>query len=237
MARRERLVIVDDDRAARELTGDYLRREGFDVWEAATMAAALAGAPRWAADCWLLDVRLPDGDGFDLARSLRAGPAPDAGIIFVTCRDDTMDRVIGLELGGDDYVPKPVALRELLARVRSVLRRRRPAVPVDLSVHTFDDWTIDLTRRELMDPAGAPVRLTRGEFDLLAALVRSAGRPVARYYLVEVVSNRDPDVGERTVDTLISRLRRKLEANPRSPRLIVTVQGVGYKLAAQVRSG
>ncbi len=233
MARRDRLVIVDDDHAVRELTGDYLRREGFDVWEAATVAAALDGAPRWGADCYLLDIRLPDGDGFDLARHLRG--SSDAGIIFVSGRADTVDRVIGLELGADDYVVKPVALRELLARVRSVLRRRRPAPPADYSVHTFEGWTIDLTRRELADPQGSPVRLTRGEFDLLAALVRSAGRPVARYYLVEVVSNRDPDVGERTVDTLVARLRRKMETTPHTPRLIVTVQGVGYKLAAQVR--
>lgn len=235
MTRRERLVIVEDDRALRELTADYLRREGYDVWEAPTVAAALEGAPRWAADCYLLDVNLPDSDGFELARQLRAGPGGDAGLIFVTCRDDTMDRVIGLELGGDDYVCKPVALRELLARVRSVLRRRRPPVPADVSIRSFGDWTIDLTRREVSDAQGAVVRLTRGEFDLLAALVRSAGRPVARHYLVDVVSNRDPDVGERTVDTLVSRLRRKMEPSPRAPRLIVTVQGVGYKLAAKVR--
>ena len=177
---------------------------------------------------------MPDGDGFGLAREIHA--ENPVGIIFVTQRNNDIDRILGLELAGDDYVTKPVNLRELLARARALLRRRRldRESSRNRSVATFGSWLIDQTRREIATREGVPVRLTRGEFDLLAALVAADGRPLSRDYLIEVISNRDAEVGERTVDALIGRLRRKLGTTPGAPPIIVTVGGVGYKLGVAI---
>ncbi len=235
MTRPDRVLVVEDETATRQLITNYLEKEGFEVSEAATGQACREALRRRSPDVVLLDINLPDGDGLEIAREIRAGSA--TGLIFVTHRSDEVDRIVGLELGGDDYLTKPINLRELLARVRSVLRRRGAAVAAEEAqrdVVTFDGWMLDFTRRELADSRGNPVRLTRGEFDLLAAVVHAAGRPVARDYLVEVVATGDSDASTRTVDTLVSRLRRKVEEAPREPRLIVTVQGIGYKMGVPV---
>ena len=235
MAQMETILVVEDEAATRTMVVEYLRDEGYEVREAENIAQGREALQRGPADIVLLDINLPDGDGLSVGRELRA--KGETGLIFVTRRDSEVDRVVGLELGGDDYVVKPINLRELLARVRSVLRRRRSALDatsVRSGVRTFGGWLIDLTRRELSDPVGEPVRLTRGEFDLLAALVHGGGRPITRDYLIEVVTNSDADTTTRTVDTLVSRLRRKVEPDPRHPEMIVTVQGVGYKLAVPV---
>ena len=231
--RRDRLIVVEDDPVTRTMIARYFAEEGFEVEEAGTGAECRRALKRSPADLLFIDIQLPDGDGFDLAREIRATSA--VGIIFVTQKDSEVDRVVGLELAGDDYVTKPVKLRELLARSRALLRRRgmeRDAARHN-SVVTFDSWLLDQTRRELTTRDGTPVRVTRGEFDLLAALVQANGRPLSRDYLVEVVSNRDTDVGDRTVDALVARLRRKLQTPTGAPPVIVTVTGVGYKLGVR----
>jgi two-component system torCAD operon response regulator TorR len=231
--RRDRLIVVEDDPVTRSMIARYFAEQGFEVEEAGTGAECRRALKRSPADLLFIDIQLPDGDGFDLAREIRATSA--VGIIFVTQKDSEIDRIVGLELAGDDYVTKPVKLRELLARSRSLLRRRgleRDAAR-ERSVITFESWLLDQTRRELTTREGVPVRVTRGEFDLLAALVQANGRPLSRDYLVEVVSNRDTEVGDRTVDALVARLRRKLQPPAGGQPVIVTVTGVGYKLGVR----
>jgi two-component system torCAD operon response regulator TorR len=232
---RDRLIVVEDDPVTRSMIASYFSGEGFDVEEAATAAEGRQAMKRRGADLIFIDIQLPDGDGFTLASEVRA--ESPVGIIFVTRRDTEIDRVLGLEIAGDDYVTKPINLRELLARSRSLLRRRRMergAAARRRSTVTFAGCVLDLTRRELSAHDGSPIRLTRGEFDLLAALVEADGRPLSRDYLIEVVSNRDGDVDERTVDALVARLRRKLEAGANENPVIVTVVGVGYKLGVHI---
>jgi two-component system torCAD operon response regulator TorR len=226
--RRERLLVIEDDPVTRAMIAGYFSDHNFEVTEAGSCAECRQALKRGRIDLIFLDVQLPDGDGFDLAKEIQA--ATRAGIIFVTRRDTEVDRILGLEVAGDHYVTKPINLRDLLARARSLLRRRaidREAARSDRTV-IFGNWVIDLTRRELTEVGGKPVALTRAEFDLLAALVGADGRPLSREYLIEVVSNRQADVDVRTVDALIARLRRKLVGGTQP--LIATVTGIGYKL-------
>ena len=186
-AGRERLLVVEDDPVTRTMLVGYFSENNFDVVGAGTCAECRQ-ALRSRTDLVFLDVQLPDGDGFELAKEIQA--TSNAGIIFVTRRDTDVDRILGLEIAGDHYVTKPINLRDLLARARSVLRRRsidRKAARNHNSI-AFGDWIIDLTRRELLGSDGKPVALTRAEFDLLAALVGADGRPLSRDYLIEVVS-------------------------------------------------
>lgn len=230
---RERLVIVEDDPVTRTVISGYFVDQGFLVEETETIAQARQTVRRFKPDLIFIDVVLPDGDGFELARELQA--VSDAGIIFVTQRDADIDRIVGLELAGDHYVGKPVDLRDLLARARSLLRRRkieRDMARRNITV-TFGPFNMDLRRRELATINGDPIRLTRGEFDLLAALVESEGHPLTRDYLIEVVSNRDTSVDARSVDALVARLRKKLGDTGKAG-LIRTVSGTGYKLGVPV---
>lgn len=230
---RERLVVVEDDPVTRAVIAGYFTDQGFQVEEAETIAQARRAVRSFKPELVFIDVVLPDGDGFELARELQS--FSDAGIIFVTHRDADVDRIVGLELAGDHYVGKPVDLRDLLARTRSLLRRRK--IERDMArrntVAGFGPFIIDRLRRELATVNGGPIRLTRGEFDLLAALVESDGRPLTRDYLIEVVSNRNTDVDARSVDALVARLRKKL-SDAGAPGMIVTVSGAGYRLAAPV---
>lgn len=226
------ILVVEDEAATRSLISRYLLDAGFQVSEAANAADfRRILRSRKPIDLVLMDLRLPDASGMDLAKELRQ--TSQAGLIFVTSVNDEIDRVLGLELGADDYVTKPIALRELLARIRSTLRRVAPAGEASRSatMRFLGPWEIDLFRREARDAAGAVAQLTRAEFDLLAALVEADGRSVARDLLLDVVSNRSEEVSDRTVDTLISRLRAKLEADPKQPGLVLTDRGVGYRAA------
>ncbi|MEA1673061.1 response regulator transcription factor [Nitrospirillum sp. BR 11163] len=230
--RPDQLIVVEDDEVTRLAIVTYFSANGFEVREAGGLAECMAHLRRRPTDLIFLDVRLPDGSGMELAREIRA--TSQAGIIFVTELNDTIDRIIAFELGGDDFVSKPVDLRELLARAHALLRRLRASADLARQTVTqFGTWLLDLTRRELLDGDGRPLHLTRGEFDLLAALVEADGRPLSRDYLAEVVSNRGSgEVNPRTVDTLIARLRHKLVTPQSSPSLpaIITVSGMGYRL-------
>jgi two-component system torCAD operon response regulator TorR len=227
---KERILVVEDDAITRTMLASYFEREGYPVDAVASVTEAKQAWQRNEAALLLVDIHLPDGDGLAFAQAIRRFST--AGIIFVTSRDSNADRVRGLELVGDDYVTKPVNLRELLARARSLLRRRAlddPLAP-HRTVIGFGRWIIDLTRRELAERDGDVIRLTRGEFDLLAALVSARGRIVTRDYLVEVISNRGTEGSERSVDALVLRLRRKLTVDPETPHPIRTVSGSGYRL-------
>jgi two-component system OmpR family response regulator len=183
------------------------------------------------ADLVILDLMLPGEDGLTLARALRSQSG--IGIIILTGRGETVDRIIGLEMGADDYLPKPFHLRELLARVKSVLRRVQSrtseagAQPAR-SRARFAGWSLDLSSRELTSPAGEAVRLTTGEFDLLAAFVGNANQVLSRDRLLDLARNREAGPFDRTIDVQVGRLRRKLEDDPQNPTLIKTVRGSGY---------
>src|SRR5690606_25273507 len=229
----ERILVVDDEEDIRDLLANYLNGYGFDVAAVPDGVAMRAEFARAPADLVLLDLGLPGEDGLSLARELRAQPrAP--GIIIVTGRGQPVDRIIGLELGADDYVAKPFDLRELVARVRSVLRRTRsdgapaaaPAGPADC--FDFAGWRLDLSSRSLTRPDGADVPLTTGEFDLLTAFVQHPNRALSRDRLMAIMHHREAGPFDRAIDVQVGRLRRKIERDPAEPELIKSVRGVGY---------
>lgn len=220
------ILIVDDAPDCLEMVAGFLQDQGLTCLRAASCAEARAILATTQPVLIVLDVNLPDGDGISLAREMRLGER--AGLIFLTSRDTSDDEVAGLEAGGDDYITKPVNLRALLARVRSVLRRAGE------SVIAFDGWILDLIRRELFRPDGKLLPLTSGEFNILAALAAQRPQPVSRDFLLDVISNRDPrDISEHTVDTLVARLRRKMSQDGFAPP-ITTVRGVGYALTPEL---
>ena len=239
-ARRTRIAIVDDDPAPRGGIADMLAVEGFEPQPCGTAAALadLMGGPA-APDLILLDLRLPDRDGLAVAGAIRSTSA--VPIIMLTGRGGDIDRILGLEIGADDYVVKPFNSRELLARIKAVLRRtgRDGAAIASPPVRhgwRFEGHEIDLDRRRLTTPDGAAVPLTVAEFDLLVALVGAAGRVLSRDHLLDLTHRAGGDVFDRTVDVLILRLRRKIEADPTNPRFIRTERGHGYVFDAPVEA-
>jgi two-component system OmpR family response regulator len=228
------ILLVEDDPALRTLTARALQENGYTVRPAASapeMWIALEAGP---VDLVLLDIMLPGTSGIDLCRQLRQ--QSQVPIIFISAKGSETDRVVGLELGADDYLPKPFSTRELIARVRAVLRRGRlESMPQDRGqgIAAFDGWTLNLPRRELLSPGGAVVDLTGAEFDLLAALIDYPQRVIARERLIELSRTRLGDSSDRSVDVLISRLRRKLSSAAK-PAPIITVRGVGYMLNVPV---
>jgi DNA-binding response OmpR family regulator len=232
----EHIVIVDDDEALRNRLAGYLVREGFQV-TAVEGAAAMRDLMReQAIDLAIVDLGMPGEDGLSLTRYLRG--QSDLGLIILTGKGNSVDRAIGLEVGADDYIAKPFNLRELLARVRSVLRRTRiragPEAPADRAVMRFAGWRLDLARRTLASPRGKAVHLTAAEFQLLAVLVANPNQVLGRDRLLEVVAARKWDPYDRTIDQHISRLRRKLEPDPKRPQLIKSIRGRGYVFTAPV---
>lgn len=216
------VLVVEDALESRVMLTSFLAEQGMAAYGLATAAELRTKLATLKPDIVLLDINLPDADGIALARELRLGE--QSGLIFVTSRDSDEDVLSGLEAGGDDYVSKPINLRTLLARIRSVLRRTKE------QVITFDGWILDPVRRELFCPDGQMVELTAGEFNILAALASKMTQPLSRDFLLDVISNRDPrDISGHTVDNLIVRLRRKMYHRG-SAAPIVTVRGVGYAL-------
>jgi two-component system, OmpR family, response regulator len=235
----QHLIVVDDEAGIRNLLANYFSRHGFRVSAVASGAGLIHLMQTDPAVLVLLDLGLPAEDGFEFARRLRERWR--CGLVFVTGRGDTVDRIVGLEIGADDYVTKPFDLRELLARVKSVLRRLQPEAPEaaigpapERSRLRFDGWTLDAGARRLTAPTGADVPITTGEFDLLHLLVRHAGRVLSRDFLLEQTRRRQASPFDRTIDVQVGRLRRKLEADPQAPQLIKSVRGVGYLFVPQV---
>ncbi len=235
MAEQARILIIEDESVTRELLVALLGKE-YNVTAVADAAAALAKLKSAPFDLLILDLNLPDTDGLTLARQL--GPRPGPAVIIVTSRSDDVDRIIGLELGADDYIVKPFNPRELVARVKAVLRRLHAAPPAETAAGpiVFNDWKLDTTSRSLWDPRGQEVHLTRAEFDLLAVLASRAGRAQTRDQLLDAIAGRESAPFDRTIDVLIARLRRKLETDPKVPKVILTMPGFGYKFAGQIKS-
>lgn len=224
------ILVVEDAPEMLELIAGALEDQGFAVVRARNLADMRRCLPWAKADVILLDINLPDGDGVAAAVELRL--RDKAGLIFVTARDAEEDRVQALEKAGDDYLTKPVSVRELIARINNV-RRLREAKAVALV--EIDGWNLDPIRRELFRPDGSLLPLTTGEFNILAALAAARPQPLDRDFLLDVISNRDPrSVTAHTVDTLIGRLRRKLEFPQGGSLTITTIRGTGYALSVPV---
>jgi len=231
----EHLLIVDDDEDIRELFRTYLTGVGYTVSEAADAASLRSALDTLAVDLILLDQRLPDADGLVLAREIRA--ASDVGIIIITGFGQPVDRIVGLELGADDYIAKPIDLRELLARIRSVLRRRGPRQTDAPGKLHFEGWSLDPSSRTLTAPDGQTVELTTGEYDLLNVFVRNPNRILSRDELMNALHHRDAGPFDRAIDVQVGRLRRKIESDPAKPDFIKSVRGAGYMFAPRVRQG
>ena len=237
------VLIVDDEPRIRTMVRRYLVEEGLQVSEAGDGTAMRAALERDRIDLVLLDLVMPGEDGLSLAREIRRGS--DVPIIMVTGKGDLIDRVVGLEAGADDYIAKPFHLREVLARIRTVSRRARAPTPEApraaaepaAEVLAFDGWRLDLPRRALRSPAGDDVALSAAEFELLRAFALNPNRVLSRDQLMDLAKGRDWAAYDRTVDTQVMRLRKKVEADPANPVLIKTVRGAGYLFAGVVKPG
>ena len=231
------ILIVDDHREIRDLVGRALTREGFRTTAVADGRAMRKALADGRIDLILLDLMLPGEDGLSLCRAVRA--ESDIPIIMLTAKGEEVDRVIGLELGADDYLPKPFGSRELIARIRAVLRRSHATAAAARSAplpecYRFDRWTLNTEARDLLREDGVTVPLSTGEYDLLIALVERPQRVLSLEQLLDLARGRAATAFDRSIDTQVSRLRRKLERDPAQPALIKTVWGGGYLLAAKV---
>jgi len=232
------ILIVDDHREIRDALVKYLERNGMRATSAADAVAMDVALKTGRFDLIVLDVMMPGEDGLSVCRRLRAeGGIP---ILMLTALGDETDRIVGLEVGADDYLPKPFNPRELLARIKAILRRseRAEVSGGSLAGHrlAFDRWVLDTDRRTLIDAGGAEVALTTAEFRLLTVFLERPRFVLSRDQLLDLTSGRAAQVFDRTIDNQISRLRRKIEADPAKPKLIATVWGGGYSLATDVRA-
>lgn len=231
------ILIVDDHREIRDLVSRALAKEGFRVSTAADGKAMRKVLADSRIDLILLDLMLPGEGGLALCREIRN--TSSVPIIMVTAKGEEVDRVIGLELGADDYLPKPFGTRELIARINAVLRRTRADTPgtqpaLKSRRYAFDRWVLNVEARELIGNDGVVVALSTGEFDLLVAMVTRPQRVLARETLLDLARGRAASSFDRSIDTQVSRLRKKLEADPAEPRIIQTVWGGGYMFAPEV---
>lgn len=230
------ILAVDDDPIIREAISDYLSQHEFRVTTVASGGEMRTVLARDVVDLVVLDLKLMAEDGMTLARRLRDESA--IPIIMLTGRSEEADRVMGLELGADDYLTKPFSPRELLARIRAVLRRRRPEIqqgrPEGIRAYRFDGWELNLNTRRLRSPEGKTVPLSNGEFGLLVALLGAPNRILSRDQLLDMSRLHGDDVYNRSVNTQILRLRRKLETDPANPRYICTERGAGYVFSVRV---
>jgi two-component system, OmpR family, response regulator len=239
----QHIAVLDDEVDITQLLANYLQNQGFRVSQlhsGPSLMDLMASDPPALV---LLDLGLPGEDGFTIARQLREHW--HCGLVIVTGRGDSVDKIVGLEVGADDYVTKPFDLRELLARVKAVLRRiapdesaSGPAVAASpRSKLRFADWQLDTAARRLTNPQGQEVSLTTGEFDLLCAFAQHAGRVLSRDFLLEQTRGREAGPFDRTIDVQVGRLRKKLEVDAEDPQIIKSVRGAGYILVPPVTSG
>ena len=235
---RDRILIVDDDEDIRKLLEEYLRKNGFDahaVADGPAMREALAAKP---ASLVVLDLMLPGEDGLSLCRQLRA--RSQVPVLMLTAKGDPVDRIIGLEMGADDYLAKPFDPRELVARIRSILRRAK-ALPADTEINvpesfSFSGWRLDTRERNLRAPDGVVVPLSGAEYRLLLIFLQNANAVVSRDQLSNFTFGHDADPLDRTIDMQVSRLRERLRDEAREPAIIKTVRGKGYVLAVRVEN-
>lgn len=236
MATPDRILIVDDDPEIRRLLADYLAKSGFDAYTARDGREMRLALERHAIDFVVLDLNLPDADGLALCRKLRVDS--DLPVLMLTARGEETDRIVGIEMGADDYLVKPFSPRELLARIKSILRRTR-TVPRNLrpEIHrclVFSGWTLDTATRALKAPDGVVIPLSGGEYRLLRILLEHPNRVLHRDQLTELIHGREAEPYDRAVDVQVSRLRRRLRDERAEPQLIRTVRGEGYVLATDV---
>jgi two-component system phosphate regulon response regulator OmpR len=235
--RREHVLVVDDDARIRQMLTRYFGDEGYVVSAVSNGSEMRASLRQQNFDIILLDWVLPGGeDGLDLAREIRG--QSDVPIMMLTGRDDVVDRIVGIEVGADDYIAKPFHLREVHARLKAILRRRQPAIKKPESdagdVIRFEGWQLDISKRQLLSADRSEIELTTGEFDILVVFARHAGRVLNREFLMELTRGRNLEVYDRTIDAQIARLRKKIETDPTHPQLIKSVRGVGYVFTGKV---
>lgn len=230
------LLVVDDDREIRDLLSSLLGRRGYRVNTAEDERAMRRFLAYAKVELIILDVMLPGMDGLAICRELRS--SSETPIIMLTARGETTDRIVGLEMGADDYLAKPFDVHELEARIKAVLRRRRTADHAErdaqCSTLEFEGWKLQLRQRQLVSPAGALVDLSFSEFELLSALAERSQRVLSRDQLLDITSGRESSPFDRSVDIRISRLRRKIEPDPRKPSLIKTIRSGGYMFVPTV---
>ncbi len=235
----DHILVVDDDADIRQLVGDYLRRNGLRVSQAADGREMRALLETSDVDLIVLDVMMPGEDGLSLCRNLRAGKHRAVPVVMLTARDDETDRIIGLEMGADDYVVKPFSSRELLARITAVIRRAR-MLPPNLQVSEaarlirFGRWRLDTSARHLLDEAGTVYPLSGGEFRLLRVFIDHPQRVLSRDQLLNLTQGRDAELFDRSIDLLVSRLRQRLGDGAREQTFIKTVRSEGYVFSQPV---
>jgi DNA-binding response OmpR family regulator len=234
----EHILVVDDDARIRQMLSRYFEEEGYRVSLAEDGRGMREYLDKQSVDVILLDLVLPGEDGLTLARDIRS--RSDVPLIMLTGRNDVVDRIVGLEVGADDYIAKPFHLREVLARVRGVLRRRQSRASSRVGnppseIYCFEGLRLDVARRQLLSDDAGEILLTTGEFDMLCVLVKHAGRVLQRELLMDLTRGRKLDAFDRTIDAQIARLRRKIERDPSQPALIKSVRGVGYVFSARTR--
>jgi DNA-binding response OmpR family regulator len=225
-----RLLLIDDDNRLADMVSGYLQRNGFEVETAGSLTAGRDQLARGGFDALVLDLMLPDGDGLDFTRELRSQPrSRRLPLLMLTARGEPTDRVVGLEMGADDYLPKPFEPRELLARVRALLRRAAPDAGDD-AVLVFGRLEVDLGARQAR-LAGVPCDLTSHQFDLLAVLARSPGRVLSRDQIMDTLKGHPLEAFDRSIDVHISRIRAVIEDDVKNPKRVLTVRGAGYVFA------
>ncbi len=226
----QRLLLIDDDARLTAMVADYLRGHGFEVQVAGSLGSGRQALARDLFDGLVLDLMLPDGDGLDLTRELRSHVRTRRlPLLMLTARGEPLDRIVGLEIGADDYLPKPFEPRELLARVKALLRRSAPDAPAD-EVMEFGRLVVNVAARQaLLD--GSPCDLTSHQFDLLVILARSAGRVLSRDQIMDALKGHPMEAFDRSIDVHISRIRSVIEDDPKNPQRVITVRGTGYVFA------
>jgi len=225
----KQILVVEDDPTSLEAVAGYFEVEGYRVVRARDAEEMERELKRHVIDLVVLDIRLPGKDGLTLLRELRAHS--DVPVIVVSARTEDVDHIVALEIGADDYLDKPISLRELLVRTKNILRRMAvPSMPSqqEIEIQEFNGWVLDRAARSLTTSTGDDVHLTRGEFDLVSFMAQRPGRVLQRDQLLDCLAGREWQPFDRTIDVLIGRLRNKIEADPKSPTIVITVHGVGY---------
>ena len=238
MTQKIHILLVDDEASLREPLADYLVKQGYKVQQASDASVARSLLNAYDFDIILLDIMMPGEDGLSLCRFVT--DKTDTPVIFISARTEETERIIGLELGADDYITKPFSPRELVARIKVVLRRAEKGGVKQLGTsgggYQFSGWTLKSDKRSLIDADGVNVSLSSGEYQMLLALVSRAGKVLNRDQLLDITQGREAHAFDRAVDNQISRLRRKIETDPKNPEIIKTVWGGGYVLAGEVKS-